>query len=42
MVQGETPAMAAAADLTAQVLQAVPERALEAAAKALAHVVDFD
>jgi hypothetical protein len=34
--------MAAAADLAAQVLQAIPERTLEAAAEPLAHVVDFD
>jgi hypothetical protein len=34
--------MVAAADLTAQVLQAIPERGHEAAAEALAHVVDFD
>ena len=34
--------MAAAADLAAQILQAVPERTLEAAAEPLAHVIDFD
>ena len=34
--------MEAAADLAAQVLQAIPERTLEAAAEPLAHVVDFD
>lgn len=37
--QSTTPAMAAASDLAAQVLQAIPERTLEAAAEPLAHVL---
>ena len=40
--QSAPPAMAAAADLAAQVLQAIPERTLEAVAEPLAYVVDFD